>query len=132
MELRARGSRFALPPCGTANPFCVSITLGQRLGDARIAAPERGEVLLRIKNLLETRFLLETLPPRIRRLRHARRRPRMCHRGRWRGDAERASASQRLSDHDDLRRGQLEDLAGGDRPDRRVLPTKPIDAGIRG
>jgi ABC transporter substrate binding protein len=42
MELRARGSRFALPPCGTANPFCVSITLGQRLGEARIAAPERG------------------------------------------------------------------------------------------
>ena len=43
MELRARGSRFALPPCGTANPFCVRITLGQRLGEARIAAPERGQ-----------------------------------------------------------------------------------------
>ncbi len=46
MELRARGSRFALPPCGTANPFCVSITLGQRLGEARIAAPERGQTAM--------------------------------------------------------------------------------------
>src|SRR5260370_41417888 len=48
------------------------------------------------------------------------------------GNAKRASASQRLSDHGDLRWGQREDLAGGDPPDRRILPAKAIDAVDRG